>query len=160
MRFWVGTTDPDWFRFLSIRRFDEVNFWQPSASARFETTDVGMPFLFKLKKPYNHIAGGGCFVGHSAIPVSLAWEIFGEKNGAASFMDLRQRLLSLKRGPADALHSIGCQIISNPLFLPKDGWLADHYRLDGQRLAVLPDDPRDQPDPDFLDWHMRNVFQY
>lgn len=148
MRFWVGTTDPDWFRFLSIRRFDEVNFWQPSASAPFKTTDVGMPFLFKLKKPYNHIAGGGYFVGHSAIPVSLAWEIFGEKNGAASFMDLRQRLLSLKRGPADARI--------------KDSWFNGkaYYRLDGQRLAVLPDDPRDQPDPDLLDWHMRNVFQY
>ncbi len=125
MKFWVGTTDSDWFRFLSIRMFDEVNFWQPSASAPFKTTDVGMPFLFKLKKPYNHIAGGGFFVGHSSVPVSLAWEIFGEKNGASTYKDLLDRLLRLRRSPADALHAIGCQIIANPVFLPRDRWLAE-----------------------------------
>lgn len=125
MKFWVGTTDPDWFRFLRERSFDEVNFWQPSALAPFKATAGGLPFLFKLKKPYNHIAGGGFFVGHSAIPYGLAWEIFGEKNGTASLRDLKQRLLELKRSSADPLHSIGCQIISAPVFLPKDEWLPD-----------------------------------
>jgi putative restriction endonuclease len=29
MKFWVGTTDNDWFRYLSQGGMDEVNFWQP-----------------------------------------------------------------------------------------------------------------------------------
>jgi putative restriction endonuclease len=125
MKFWVGTTDPDWFRYLPIRSFDEVNFWQPTAGVPFKTTDVGMPFLFKLKKPYNHIAGGGFFVGHSAIPFGLAWDIFGNKNGADSLRDLQRRLASLTRSSSDTLHSIGCQIIANPVFLPSGEWLPD-----------------------------------
>lgn len=125
MKFWVGTTDSDWFRFLSIRAFDEVNFWQPSASAPFRTSDVGMPFLFKLKKPYNHIAGGGYFVGHSAVPLGLAWDIFGQKNGAESFSALKLRVQGLKRAAVDPLQAIGCQIISSPVFLPREQWLAD-----------------------------------
>ena len=125
MRYWVGTTDSDWFRFLSVRAFDEVNFWQPSALAPFRTTDIGMPFLFKLKKPYNHIAGGGFFVGHSAIPLGLAWDIFGQKNGAESLRDLKSRLEGLKRAVADPMHAIGCQVISSPVFLPKEDWLAE-----------------------------------
>jgi putative restriction endonuclease len=125
MKFWVGTTDADWFRFLSGRRLDEVNFWQPTASPPFKGAEVGMPFLFKLKKPFNHIAGGGFFVGHSAIPFSLAWDIFGEKNGASSIADLGDRLRSLRHGRTDPLQSIGCQVISWPTFLPPELWLED-----------------------------------
>jgi putative restriction endonuclease len=125
MKFWVGTTDPDWFGFLSSRGFDEVNFWQPSSLAPFRSADLGLPFLFKLKKPYNHIAGGGFFVGHSAIPLPLAWDIFGAKNGAATFGELQQRLHLLKRGSSDRLQAIGCQILSSPVFLPREQWLAE-----------------------------------
>jgi putative restriction endonuclease len=125
MKFWVGTTDSVWFQFLSTRAFDEVNLCQPSSLAPFKTTDVGMPFLFKLKRPCNPIAGGGYFVGHSAIPFGMAWEIFGEKNGAESFRDLNQRLIGLRHAALDPMQSIGCQIISSPVFLPKDRWLAN-----------------------------------
>ena len=59
MRLWVGVTDPDWFAFLSRAGVDEVNFWQPSATAPFVGLEPGAPFLFKLKRPYNHIAGAG-----------------------------------------------------------------------------------------------------
>ena len=84
MMYWVGTTDTRWFDCLSHRRLDEVNFWQPSALPAFGNAPLGMPFLFKLKRPRNHIAGAGYFVARSALPLNLAWEIFGEKNGAAS----------------------------------------------------------------------------
>lgn len=59
MRLWLGVTDNDWFRFLSRADVDEVNFWQPSRRAPFVGLEPGAPFLFKLKRPYNHIAGGG-----------------------------------------------------------------------------------------------------
>lgn len=42
-----------------------------------------MPFLFKLKKPYHHVAGGGFFVKNIKLPLALVWEFFGERNGAA-----------------------------------------------------------------------------
>ena len=55
MKLWVGVTDPDWFAFLSRADVDEVNFWQPSATAPFVGLEPGTPFSFKLKRPYNHI---------------------------------------------------------------------------------------------------------
>jgi putative restriction endonuclease len=84
MRLWLGVTDNDWFRFLSRAAVDEVNFWQPSGKAPFVGLESGAPFLFKLKRPYNHIAGGGTFVKFSKLPLSLAWEVFETKNGAES----------------------------------------------------------------------------
>ena len=59
MDFWLGVTDNAWFDFLSRSALDEVNFWQPSGTAPFTSLPEGTPFLFKLKRPYNHVAGGG-----------------------------------------------------------------------------------------------------
>jgi putative restriction endonuclease len=89
MKFWVGVTDNRWYQFLAQRSVDEVNFWQPSASPPFTGAPIGMPFLFKLKRPNNHIAGGGFFVTYSSLPISLAWEVFGVKNGADTLDDFR-----------------------------------------------------------------------
>lgn len=124
MKFWLATTDFRWFQFLSERSFDEVNFWQPTTKPPFVNAEQGMPFLFKLKRPHNHIGGGGFFVRHSAIPLSLAWEIFGEQNGAASLTELRALL-----GPLASQHvsiqEIGCQVIANPFFLEPGEWFPD-----------------------------------
>jgi putative restriction endonuclease len=124
LKFWVGTTDPHWHGFLASRHLDEVNFWQPSARAAFENAPEGMPFLFKLKRPFNHIAGGGYFMSRSTLPLTLAWEIFGEKNGAASLAELRDML-----GPLVArdvpLKEITCQVLANPVFFAEADWLVD-----------------------------------
>jgi putative restriction endonuclease len=124
MKFWVGTTDSRWFDFLSARAVDEVNFWQPSVKPPFTNAPEGMPFLFKLKRPHNHLAGGGFFIRHSAIPLSLAWEIFGKKNGADSLKDLVNLLGPLAKRQTN-LDEIGCQIIANPFFLPPSQWYSD-----------------------------------
>lgn len=100
MRFWVGTTDNRWFDFLATNHFDEVNFWQPSVIPPFKQAPMGMPFLSKLKRPHNHIAGGGFFVQHSAIPLSLAWEIFGPKNGAVKGLYLFGRIQLIRKLPS------------------------------------------------------------
>lgn len=84
MKFWLGVTDNAWFEFLRREQPDEVNFWQPSGKAPFVGLAPGAPFLFKLKRPYNHVAGGGFFVKFSVLPLSMAWDAFGRKNGAAS----------------------------------------------------------------------------
>ena len=110
---WVGTTDTRWFEFLAPRRLDEVNFWQPSARPAFENAPSGMPFVFKVKRPHNHIAGAGYFIARSVLPLDMAWEIFGQKNGAGSLAELRELLgpLSDRNSP---LTQITCQVIANP----------------------------------------------
>ena len=123
MKFWVGTTDSRWFNFLATRAPEEVNFWQPSRMPPFMNAPEGMPFLFKLKRPHNHIAGGGFFIRHSASPMSLAWEIFGQGNGAASLAELKDLLGPLSKSSL-SLREIGCQVIANPFFLDPADWLS------------------------------------
>ena len=107
MKFWVGVTDNEWFNFLSKLSPDEVNFWQPSGNFAFEAIKTGELFLFKLHSPLNYITGGGFFVRYSRIPLSMAWEAFGEKNGVASFEILRAKIMKYRGGyEPDPL--IGC----------------------------------------------------
>lgn len=122
MKFWVGVTDNSWFQYLSAQGFDEVTFWQPSGKAPFVNAPPGMPFLFKLKSPHNAIAGGGFFVAFSVLPVSVAWEVFGAKNGARSLQDLETLLNPLSRA-GGLTREIGCTILANPFYLPKEDWL-------------------------------------
>jgi len=103
---------------------EEVNFWQPSTTPPFVNAREGMPFLFKLKRPLNHIAGGGFFIRHSAIPISLAWEVFGQGNGASTLAELRDLLGTLAKD-SSSLREIGCQVIANPFFLQPADWLAN-----------------------------------
>lgn len=121
MKFWVGVTDNRWYDFLTVRQPEEVNFWQPSSTPPFTGAPIGMPFLFKLKRPYNHVAGGGFFVTYSSLPVALAWEVFGEKNGAASMDDFRALVEPLS-GRHGLGANIGCTVLASPIFLPEASW--------------------------------------
>jgi putative restriction endonuclease len=124
MKFWVGVTDNKWYQFLSQLRPDEVNFWQPSGTPPFTGELRGLPFLFKLKRPYNHIAGGGFFVQYSSFPLSMVWDIFGQKNGCASLEEFRaliQPLTSNRHNDGP----VGCNTLTNPFFFDKDAWIAD-----------------------------------
>jgi len=88
-----------------LPRIDEVNFWQPSGRKRFQGLNSGEPFLFKLHRPYDYIAGGGFFAHSTVLPVSLAWETFGEKNGAGSFLEMRRLIPRLTdQGTASRLN--------------------------------------------------------
>jgi len=123
MRYWVGVTDNKWYNFLAGDKPDEVNFWQPSASPPFKNAPVGMPFLFKLKSPHRHIGGGGYFVHYIQLPISVAWDIFGPKNGCNSLEELRgliQPLASKSRNPG----LIGCTVLANPFFFERENWIA------------------------------------
>lgn len=126
MKLYVGVTDNDWYRFLS--RFpdvDEVNFWQPGGKQRFQQLDPGELFLFKLHSPLNFIVGGGFFAHSSILPVSLAWEAFGEKNGAASFAAMRAEILNYRARDTDPREDFesGCILLQQPFFLPRDQWI-------------------------------------
>lgn len=124
MKFWVGVTDNNWFKFQSLNAADEVNFWQPGGRPAFKSAPTGMPFLFKLKRPHNHIAGGGFFVTFTTLPLSLAWEIFGPKNGAKSLDDLRNLVAPL-RSEFKLNDEIGCTVLSNCFYMDPETWISD-----------------------------------
>jgi putative restriction endonuclease len=127
MRAFVAPTDRNWFNFLSAEPgVDEVNFWMPKPwGGRFGVLGRGEPLLFKLKHPYNMIAGGGFFEHYTDLPISLAWEAFGRKNGATSLSAVRAgiaRLRHEKPKPWDD-YTIGCILLVEPFFWPEDQWI-------------------------------------
>jgi hypothetical protein len=122
MKGYVAITDREWFEFLSQRpEIDEVNFWQPGGSTSFKALSVGQPFLFKLHAPDNRIVGGGYYTAFSRLPISLAWEAFGEQNGVASLDEMRERTAKYRRVTPDPHedYTIGCIILSNPFFFDR-----------------------------------------
>lgn len=125
MKFWIGVTDNGWYNFLSAMQPEEVNFWQPSGKSNFRALESGEPFLFKLHSPLNYIAGGGFFVKHSVIPISLAWEAFGEKNGAREFTAFREKVMKYRTLTTgfEPDPMIGCIILAQPFFFPRNEWI-------------------------------------
>jgi putative restriction endonuclease len=123
VKIWVGVTDEDWYTRLATLRPDEVNFWQPSGSRTFRAIDSGEPFLFKLHSPKNFIVGGGYFVRYSALPASLAWDAFGEKNGVGSGEELRSRIRRYRRENPAVDPVIGCNVLAEPFFLGRKDWI-------------------------------------
>ncbi|MCV2217736.1 HNH endonuclease [Thauera sp. Sel9] len=125
MKFWVGVTDNAWFSFLSQSAPDEVNFWQPRGATTYAGLTPGTPFLFKLKRPYHHIVGGGYFVKSTSLPLSIAWEAFGHKNGAAQRSVFEKMIRSLLADPAARDPEIGCTVLAQPFFWPREAWIPD-----------------------------------
>lgn len=126
LKAYVGITDRSWFEFLRSRNdVDEVNFWQPSGRTQFRAIEIGEPFLFKLHSPDNFIVGGGFFTHFSILPCSLAWEAFGEKNGAATLEEMRRRINFYRRAAMDSRIDpmIGCVILRSPFFLSENNWV-------------------------------------
>src|SRR4051794_35812494 len=126
VRLWAANTDLDWFDYLAAQRdIDEVNFWQPSGHANFNAIGEGELFLFKLKSPRNLIGGFGVLSQSTNMPLSLAWEAFGTKNGARTLPEMRDRIFRY-RG-TDARHEldplIGCRVVVQPVFLPEALWI-------------------------------------
>jgi putative restriction endonuclease len=106
VRFFLGVTNNHWYKYLAHLAPDEVNFWRPSGLG-FQAIDIGAPFLFKLHSPLNFVAGGGFFVKARQLPVSLAWDAFGPKNGAPN-CDARLSLIRSYRGGQERDPNIGC----------------------------------------------------
>jgi putative restriction endonuclease len=121
----VAVTDPGWYERLSRNpEPHDANFWRPSA--RPFKLAAGSPFFFKLKAPHNAIAGFGFFAGFSILPDWLAWETFGEANGVDSLNALRERLRRIQQGArieADAAGKIGCCLIAEARFFPREAWI-------------------------------------
>jgi putative restriction endonuclease len=126
MRFFLAVTDDDWFSYLSTGvPPDEVNFWQPSGNVQFKALQPGEPFLFKLHSPNDYIVGGGFFGHFSILPVSLAWEAFGQKNGAMTIDEMRERVERYRRSVIirGEDYNIGCILLESPFFFKREDWI-------------------------------------
>ena len=124
MQGYVAVTDHGWYEHLSRQGFwSEVNFWRPSARAGFLGVP-GTPFFFKLKHPHNAICGFGQVNRYVPLPEWLAWECFGEGNGAPSFEAMTARLQRIRsRGSSSGAGEIGCIVLSNAVFFPREFWI-------------------------------------
>ncbi len=121
----IAVTDNEWFEMLRRRPdLDEVNFWAPGAK-NFRALQRGEMFLFKLHAPRNVIVGGGIFALSNVMPCSLAWEAFGEANGARSEREMRARIVKYRSvAPGDRSDfSIGCRILTQPFFFEEPDWI-------------------------------------
>lgn len=126
VRIVVAVTDRAWFDQLRNRPdLSEVNFWAPSG-VPFKALSPGELFLFKLHAPDNFVVGGGVFAYANSLPCSLAWEAFGEANGATTLREMRARIVRYRRiDPGDRSDFvIGCRILTQPFFLPDGAWIA------------------------------------
>ncbi|MEI6766898.1 MAG: HNH endonuclease signature motif containing protein [Bacteroidota bacterium] len=125
MKFYLGVTDVEWFQFLSKKENEDINFWQPGGNSHFRVLAPGAPFLFKLKSPYNSIAGIGFFSSHSILPIDIAWDIFGERNGLHSLIQFKKKIMGYRSG--DNLFSdnpnIGCIVLTDPIFFKPEDWI-------------------------------------
>lgn len=120
-QFYAGVTDPNWFEFLSRLQPDEVNFWRPRNQNHFRAIKPGEVFLFKLRgAPY--FVGGGIFAHHSFLPLSMVWQAFEQKNGAADFKSF-EKLILPHRTPETRNLPLGCTIIVQPFFWPRELWI-------------------------------------
>ncbi|WP_058485363.1 HNH endonuclease [Defluviitalea phaphyphila] len=126
MKFFVGVTDNNWYNFLANIKPDEVNFWQPKGKQTFKAIGVNDLFLFKLHHPLNFIVGGGIFVRYVPLPISLAWEAFGNKNGTENYYSFRDTIYKYRKTDRkkDPDPVIGCIILTSPFFFNKNEWIA------------------------------------
>lgn len=132
MSVYIGLTDFDWYDHLqSASELDEANFWRPSGAQAFRALQPGDLFLFKLHGRHREIVGGGFFARFVRLPVSIAWDYFGEKNGAATLDEMTDRLMRYSRRlaaqPVHARHAhlVGCVLLEQVFFLPRAAWIAE-----------------------------------
>ena len=123
----VAVTDFGWYQFLAQRQLGEVNFWTPSDRRPFAAPEFS-PFFFKLKAPHRAIAGFGYFARWSALPDWLAWECFEQGNGCETFAEMQARIAAIRArigyvADEQAAKNIGCILIVQPTFFPRDAWI-------------------------------------
>jgi putative restriction endonuclease len=125
LRGFVALTDHSWYRYLQARpHLDEVNFWRPKPDA-FGAIRHGEPFFFKLKAPRHVVCGFGQFARFERLPLWMAWDVFGEANGAATVDEFKRLIAALSPTPSevDLDTQVGCISIAFPTFFAPDEWV-------------------------------------
>ncbi len=123
MKIYLGNTDLTWFNYLSELQPEDVNFWQPGGKSNFKVLNPGSPFLFKLKSPINKIGGVGFFSSQTFLPITMAWEVFKERNGCDSLDRFKHMILQYRNDRDSINPTIGCIVLTNPIFFKPKDWL-------------------------------------
>ncbi len=86
---------------------------------------------------------------YESLPLPLAWDAFERKNGAGSDLELAEMIGSLRTRDDGTTPEIGCSILAQPFFWPKEAWIPvedlfaknivggktfDATRVEGKRL--------------------------
>ncbi len=125
---YIGLTDPGWYKYLaSLPKVEEVNFWQPHGVRKFKVLERGEIFFFKLRAPYRAIAGFGFFERYESMPAWLAWDCFGNMNGAPEQKTMIEQIAALRGETGAAIMAgefeIGCVVITAPFFFRESEWI-------------------------------------
>lgn len=123
MKFYLGVTDNNWYKFLANQKREDINFWRPGGNTSFNVLTSGSPFLFKLRAPENAIAGIGFFSSFTSLSLTMAWDVFGNGNGCDSFHQLQRMILPLRKERDNQNPTIGCIVLTNPIFFKKEDWI-------------------------------------
>ncbi|MBI4879006.1 MAG: HNH endonuclease [Planctomycetes bacterium] len=128
MKGFIANTDFEWYSFLRERPdLEEINFWQPGGGQVFKAIEPGSLLFFKLKKPHYAIGGFGIFQRAEVLADWLAWECFGEGNGAATYEDMVRAIDRYRRAKTilnEGARTIGCIILTGPIFFEPIEWVA------------------------------------
>lgn len=127
MNGYAAITDFEWYSFLRSRlQWEEVNFWQPSAHGLLDPP-AGMPFFFKLRSEHGSpIVGFGHFSWRTRLAAWMAWDTFGEANGAPDRSSMLTRIARLRKDRQIDLtgkYEIGCLVLADPVFFPERLWV-------------------------------------
>jgi len=139
---YLGITDNDWFDYLWRNEItDEVNFWVPSAPLR-KHVEPGSLWLLKLHSPLDFIAGAGVFMHYSLLPLQMAWDAFGIRNGVPTLDAFRTAIMRHRQPGADSWNiSVGCAILDQVVYLPRELWVPCHTGsvVSGKHMASADD---------------------
>jgi putative restriction endonuclease len=149
----IALTDKAWFDYLSSQAsasiVDEVNFWSPRSTQPLKHMQAGQPIFFRLKNPFNAIAGYGFFAHYRLIGIDFAWELFGWKNGDPDKLRFLQRIGDYREqdllDPRVPKAPLGCTILREAHFWPRQRWIAWGTDLGWQGTIVrgkTEEDPR------------------
>jgi len=125
MKIYLGVTDNNWFDYLGcqIPSPEDINFWQPGGKNNFKVLAPGAPFLFKMKSPRNHIGGVGFFSSQTFLPLTVAWDTFGQRNGCSTFQEFKRSILNYRTDKSTPNPTIGCIVLTNPVFFRQEDWI-------------------------------------
>jgi putative restriction endonuclease len=120
---YVANTDNEWFDFLKARApLEDVNFWKPTPQT-FRAIAEGQLFVFRLKAPRNRIGGYGILASSINVPIQLAWDSLGERNGSPSMAHMIGAIRRYRNGEQVTAQSIiGCRVLTSPVFFEPHEW--------------------------------------
>ncbi len=128
-RYIIANTDPDWLAYLKATAPREVNFWRPGAPPT--RVAPGTPWFYKLRGT-KQIVGCGFFAAYSVMPLKMAWETFGQANGARNFESFVRIIAALRRDPTSAITEIGCAALVDPIYFSSP---VEYDRMYGPMLS-------------------------